>query len=231
MKNVLSVIVVLGVCFFNFTYSFASEIELKNLDLSTCYDVEQAERDLINGMRDVEEVHLESIQSNGGGGDNKMTIEQWDSIKSEATKGNILLTKDQVTLGYNHGHAAIVYQNCKKIIEAPGVGNLSTERDIDAWENFYTCKLMYPASPDFETRKSAADMAKEKYVGWEYAIAPSRSSTKYLNCATLVWRAYNDVGVVLGYANADTVTPRNLLEGGGLITIKVEANWNDTTEW
>lgn len=77
-------------------------------------------------------------------------------------------------------------------------------------------------------RYAAAEYAYNNLRGMSYAALAVRDSTYALNCATLVWRAYNSgVGTTLGYSGS-TVLPRNLAEGPGNMTIKIHANWSGT---
>ena len=43
-------------------------------------------------------------KSTGGSGSNKMTAYQYSQIEDVATKGNVIITKDNTTLGIQHGH-------------------------------------------------------------------------------------------------------------------------------
>lgn len=159
-----------------------------------------------------------------------MSPDEWDSIQEVATKGNILITKDSETSGYNHGHAAIVHTDCYSTVEILGLGYLSKEYNIDRWEGYTMVKLVYPAAASLSTRQAAADYSYSRYRNWNYAALPSVTSDSYLNCATLVWRSYNDAGVVLG-KTGNSATPKSLLQGGGNITCKAVANWQFGTEW
>ena len=68
----------------------------------------------------------------------------------------------------------------------------------------------------------------------KYSVLASVGDSKYLNCATLVWRSYNQLGLLLGYNFKDnkqiTCTPKALVEGPGNMTIKIQKNWPGT-DW
>ena len=163
-----------------------------------------------------------------------MTIKQWNAIKEVATKGNILLTKDDRTPGIDHGHSAIVYSDCSKVIEILGFNHSPQEYNIDRWSDYKTAKLIYPSSASFEERKAAANKAMNTFVNgdvdWVYAIIPSVDDPITINCATLVWRSYEAVGIKLGKFGFSS-SPESLLTGSGNIKCKVSANWSCDTKW
>lgn len=167
-------------------------------------------------------------RSAGGTTETKMTLEQYNQIEDVATKGNIIVTKDNTTLGVNHGHAGIVYENCTSTVEALGYFHLSQKQDLSTWKDHYQVRLYYPSDVAETDRYEAGDYAYSNLRGWSYQLLPSVNSTSNLNCATLVWKAYkNGANHTFTYNAADTVTPQNIVEWWGL-TQKVSVNWNGT---
>ena len=200
-------------------------------------DPEQLAKDAVATNVDPEIVIGEvpyEITRSGGGEDEEtsMSTTQWEAIKGQATKGNILITKDDNTPLITHGHAAMVYVDCSKTIEILGYGYTPQEYNIDRWGDYRTAKLIYPSSVDFDTRKAAADTAKTTFVdgNWTYYLLPNVNNTSQINCATLVWRSYNAHGLTLGKSGA-SATPQSLLTGAGGIICKVSANWACDTTW
>lgn len=212
------------------------------LSAYTC-DEEQLQRDAVATERDPEpvigEIPAGRVARSGGGEDedNSMTAEQWDAIEEQATKGNILITKDDNTPAITHGHAAMVYVNCSKTVEILGPGYVPQEYNISRWGDYEKVKLIYPDAVDFDVRKSAADEAYSTFVdieededGWSYYFLPNVNNASEVNCATLVWRSYNAVGLTLGKFGNSSI-PESLLTGAGDIICKVSANWSCDTNW
>ncbi len=167
-------------------------------------------------------------RSSGGDVETKMTLEQYQKIEDVATKGNILITKDNTTLGVNHGHAGIVYENCTSTVEALGYGEVSQKQNLSTWKEHYQVRLYYPSNVSESNRYAAGDYAHTSLRGWSYQLLPSVNSDSNLNCATLVWKAYkHGANHSFSYNEADTVTPQNIVDWWGL-TQKVSINWNGT---
>lgn len=260
MKKILSTVLV-GLCFATSTSTMASaknntyqeflKMQEENVSINEINDFYQKNREeLVMYTKDPEQAkkdaniidvdpepiigEISEVDEYGSGGNNddSMTSKEWNTIKEVATKGNILITKDDNTPIITHGHAAIVYSDCSKTIEILGFDYTPQEYNIDRWSDYKTAKLLYPASADFEKRKAAADKAKTTFVDgeWSYELLPNVTSSDSVNCATLVWKSYNSVGVKLGrFGNSST--PESLLTGSGNIKCKVSANWSCDTKW
>lgn len=183
------------------------------------------------------------LSSDSGGGDvTPMTPDQWTTMKNAADKGDTLITKDQWWGPINHGHAAIVYESYSKTVEHTGDG-LSAVYDINKYANAYTLRDYYPSGTTGDTRRAAADYAKNYLVNKQYdAIADINSST-YVNCATLVWKAYKYKGITLDYFPiymssggypvkiCDTVFPSTIVEDTSM-TLWEGVNWpGGDNEW
>lgn len=59
-------------------------------------------------------------------------------------------------------------------------------------------------------RIEASNYAAANLVGWQYNVIASRTSTDRMNCATLVWKAYNYAGVDVCAPGTGTVKPSDL---------------------
>lgn len=173
-------------------------------------------------------LETEGTKSIGGSGSDKMTAYQYSQIEDVATKGNVIITKDNTTLGIQHGHAGIVYENCYSTIEALGYGYESQWQLLSTWKDHYQVRLYYPGDVTEENRYNAGDYAYNNLRGWSYQVLPSVTSGSNLNCATLVWRAYNNgAGKTFVYNSAGTLIPQNMVEWWGM-TQKVSVNWAGT---
>jgi len=163
-----------------------------------------------------------------GGGDSEhesMTNKQYDQLVREATKGNVLITKDNTNLGIQHGHSGIVYENCKSTVEALGYGKTSQEQKLSSWRGCYQVRLYYPDYVDVNNRAAAGNYAYNYLRGWSYQVLPAVTSTASLNCATLVWKAYkHGAGIQLPYNNLGSLIPQDMVELW-YMTKKVSINW------
>ena len=185
----------------------------------------------VNDIITEETIVLETsnnTRASGNSTGNKMTAAQYQQIEDVATKGNVIITKDSTTLGVQHGHSGIVYENCYSTVEALGYGEVSQWQLLSTWKNHYQVRLYYPSNVSENNRYAAGNYAYNNLRGWSYQVLPAVDSSSNLNCATLVWRAYkNGAGTTFTYNAAGTLIPQNIVEWWGM-TQKVSVNWSGT---
>jgi uncharacterized protein YycO len=131
--------------------------------------------------------------------------------------GDILLTFSTHTLGWHHGHAGLVIDAEKeKVLEAAILGSDSQVLNIRHWRNYADVTVLRLKDTDMETRQKIADFADENLRHTPYKLtsglfgekAPEPSEEIGVQCAYLIWYAYQHFGVDL---DAD---------GGRLVTVK-----------
>lgn len=171
-----------------------------------------------------------AVINSDGDGSSKMTSSDWTYMKGRADKGDILVSKDQTTyvlwvVGVNHGHAAIVYTDSSRTVEALGDPYTSDDYDISRWSNRYTMRDYYPTGTTATLRANAANYAYDNLQGKPYSVTASRTDTSSLQCANLVWQAYKSQNIVLDYALAGWATPMTFVQDSDL-TLWGGVNWS-----
>ena len=147
-------------------------------------------------------------------------------MRDKADKGDILVSKDSTTFGVNHGHAALVYEDSAYTIEAPGGDEKSDKYTIYRWRKRYTMRDYYVTRTTGTLRRAAADYAFDNLRGWDYYALPKCTNTSELNCATLLWKAFNSQGITLQKTGAGGCTPICFVEGSPKTTLWAGVNWS-----
>ncbi|WDV47444.1 YiiX/YebB-like N1pC/P60 family cysteine hydrolase [Clostridiaceae bacterium M8S5] len=171
-----------------------------------------------------------SDSSGGGGSGKKMTEAQFNSLKSYADEGDMLVTKDSKTWFVNHGHAAII-SDCpsngdKYIVQAIGPDVRSKREKVDSWAKYYKVRIYHRNSASLSQRRSAGSYAKYNLVNKKYSAFPSVGSSS-MNCATLIYKAYKSVGIKLKTSKfffTTTMYPNDIV-GDGRNGIEIKINW------
>lgn len=116
--------------------------------------------------------------------------------------GDILITKATHTLGWRHGHAAIVTDaNTGETLEAVTYGCESSFQNVSKWEKYPSLLILRPK--DEKVAKNAAKFAKNKLVGVDYGLfvgllSKDKQDMEVIDtthCSHLVWQAYKAVGM------------------------------------
>ncbi len=150
-----------------------------------------------------------------------MSPTQWAALLNVVEPSDILVTKDCTTTVINHGHAALACGGNKTVehfgpkgVGIPGATGLSTHANIDeVWYHCKSCRLYeVPEADSRDIKQDIADEAIYRFVGWEYELTANKYSSEKVNCATLVWRAYDHFGITLGHLWTDTVIPSDFVE-------------------
>ena len=157
----------------------------------------------------------------------RMPSSAWNTIKGKIYKGNILISRDQSSAWglFNHGHAAIAYDR-DTTVEALGTkSGPSNSYNSNWWADLVQVRLYMENVTSGDTVQNAAgNFAYNSLKNIPYETLASCSNTKTLNCATLVWHAYNSTGVVLDKYLGYTCIPKTLVEDKKL-SLKEQYNW------
>lgn len=166
-----------------------------------------------------------------------MSDTDWGNIYRAALTADIVVTKDYVTLGVDHGHSALMASGTTTVEHygpandnVPGANGLSDEYSFaNLWKHTKTCRVYGYDGITGSQRSSIANYAKKNLTGWEYSAAASRTDGNKMNCATLVWKAYNSVGITLnGYWNgflSYTMLPSDFVEQNPNLSMKASVGW------
>lgn len=137
----------------------------------------------------------------------RISNEHWEFMEETFRKGQILITDDATTLGYSHGHAAIMYSTTHTVEHlGKNTTAYSGYYNVSWWQSFDTIKSFNYS--DDQVMNDAADYAYNYLQGKEYNVIADRTSNK-VNCATLVWKAYNSEGVNIVNSTSGTVKPQD----------------------
>lgn len=188
------------------------------IDPPTAIDCEK----LLYATQNEDEVDLSvcSTSSSGSSTGTPMTPTQWARFKEVVDAADILITKDDTTTGFVHGHAAIVCNNSNYTVEALGYDyNRGKSIRIDiahTWSNRGTVRAYsVPYAREYGYETDVADYAESELRGISYYhFAPLSTSGQITvtNCSTLVWFAYQRaIGYQIVSASSTTCLPQDLL--------------------
>ena len=175
--------------------------------LQVISELNQSKVDEITQMKEQSVGDL--IESNTRG---RTTTIEWQNY------GDILVTLDSKTLGWNHGHAGIVDFNKNRVIEAnPGEGVQSKLSYNKYWKSVNTDEL-YVGGASQSNYKTAVNYAA-KQIGKPYTIMTTLSNTDKWYCSKLVYKAWLSAGYNVGDHYKDSawkydfigVTPKQIL--------------------
>lgn len=131
--------------------------------------------------------------------------------------GDVLITKATHSIGWRHGHAALVVDAEKRItLEAAVWGENTAYQDVRKWESYPTLiQLRYRKNPDVS--EQAVTFAKQQLNNIPYGLLTGMvQKTKIVDkvtktqCAHLVWYPYLTQGLDLDSDGGWLVTPNDL---------------------
>jgi uncharacterized protein YycO len=141
--------------------------------------------------------------------------------------GDILITKATHSLGWRHGHAAIVTDAAKgETLEAILLGNPSLLQNVSKWRNFPSfIHLRLKDHENVDTDKIAV-YAKNEILGVPYGLltgipVKAPDNIKKTQCAHLVWYPYEHFGYDLDSDGSWLVTPKDIANSNLLEVVQV----------
>lgn len=157
----------------------------------------------------------------------RISDSSWEFMKETFRKGQILITDDASTLGYSHGHAAILYSTTYTVEHlGKNTTKYSGYYNVSWWQSFDTIKSFNYS--DTVVMTNAANYAYNNLRGKEYNALANRTSDK-VNCATLVWKAYNSQGVNIVDSTSGTVLPVDFDTSSKISWVR-SVGWNNV-DW
>lgn len=140
--------------------------------------------------------------------------------------GDILITKATHSIGFRHGHSAIVVDaEGHKTLESILLGYNSDYQSVDKWRGYPSfIQLRLKPGMAIDENISEEELGKlvgafaEKYTyGIPYGLlsglpikSPLPEKIKKTQCAHLVWYAYNNFGIDLDSDGSWLVTPKDI---------------------
>ncbi len=148
--------------------------------------------------------------------------------------GDIIITLSIHSLGWRHGHAAIV-TNAEKgeTAQAVRVFENSDFGTVHEWVEFPLVAVLRVKDIDEATQNQVAEFVSENMIGIPYSLSAGiiggRNTEKDLfttHCAHFVWYAYKCFGIDLD-TDGGIVTPKELLNSEKLEIVQVYGNIMD----
>lgn len=141
--------------------------------------------------------------------------------------GDILITKATHSLGWRHGHAAIVTDAEKgETLEAILLGNPSILQNVSKWRTYPSfIQLRLKDSENVDPEK-IAEYAKAEILGVPYGLltgipVKAPDNIKKTQCAHLVWYPYDHFGYDLDSDGSWLVTPKDIANSDLLKVVQV----------
>lgn len=146
--------------------------------------------------------------------------------------GDIILTLSIHSLGWRHGHVAIVTDAGKaQTVQAVMMGKESNFGSLAEWTGFPLVAVLRAKNTDSETRAKIADYAAENLIGIEYSLfsdifgkGNGDELPDSTHCSHLVWYAYNKFGIDIDSNGGNTVTPYEILHSEELEIVQIYGN-------
>ena len=150
-----------------------------------------------------------------------MPTSVWREFKSQLRNGSILISQHSYTLGFQHGHAAIisgVYNSNSNdplnrtiyFTEHPGGGNLSWRKELHNSPNLWWRRQLGVASynvNDLAIMERAGEEARMPYMlNKPYSVFGYKDVISNFNCSSLVWTAYRrSSGIDIGSSSPNVL--------------------------
>ena len=149
--------------------------------------------------------------------------------------GDIIITLSIHSLGWRHGHAAIVVDAEKgTTAQAVMLGEKSAIGHIGEWREFPLVAVLRPKNVSTEIIDEVVAFTEEKLIGIDYSLMSGIFSGRDENtipttthCAHYVWYAYKCFGIDIDSNGGRIVTPKEILNSDKLEVVQVYGNIKD----
>lgn len=149
--------------------------------------------------------------------------------------GDIIITLSIHSLGWRHGHAAIVVDAEKgTTAQAVMIGEKSAFGHIGEWRDFPLVAVLRPKNVNTEIIDEVVAFTEEKLIGIDYSLMSGILSGRDENiipttthCAHYVWYAYKCFGIDIDSNGGRIVTPKEILHSENLEVVQVYGNIMD----
>lgn len=144
--------------------------------------------------------------------------------------GYILLTKATHSLGWRHGHAAIVTDAEKsETLEAIILGSTSQLQNINKWRIYPSFIMLKLKDTPQDTLNAVAEFAKDNLSDIPYGLTvgitskknPSPENIKSTQCSHLVWYPFMQYGYDLDSDDSWLVTPKDIANSDLLEVVQI----------
>lgn len=141
--------------------------------------------------------------------------------------GDIIITRSTQSLGWRHGHAAIVIDaEHGKTLEATVWGMNTSKQSIDKWEDYSTFIVLRLKNRSELTTDKIVKFAEKNLYNVPYGLLtglPKKSPQEIVKtqCAHLVWYLYNRFGFDLDSNGSWLVTPKDIVNSDLLEVVQL----------
>lgn len=141
--------------------------------------------------------------------------------------GDILITKATHSLGWRHGHAAIVTNAAKgETLEAILLGNPSILQNVSKWRTYPSFIQLRLKDSEAADPIKIAEYAKKEILGLPYGLltgipAKAPENLKKTQCAHLVWYPFERFGYNIDSDGSWLVTPKDIAHSDLLEVVQI----------
>lgn len=153
---------------------------------------------------------------------------------ADLQNGDILVTLSIHSLGWRHGHAAIVVDAEEgTLLQAQMIGEKTNLSSISEWRELPRVAVLRPKNTDPKIIDQLVDFAKENYVGIDYSlfadyipnnISEETKIPKKTHCANIVKTLYGIYGIDVDSNGGRMVTPNEIFQCENLEIVQIYGN-------
>lgn len=154
---------------------------------------------------------------------------------ADLQNGDIILTLSIHSLGWRHGHAAIVVDAAAgRTVEALMIGEKSCLGTTFQWRQYPLVAVLRARNATEELQNNIARFAADNMTGLDYSLTAGviggRNTEKtpiFTQCAHLVWFVYKAFGINVDFDGGPAITPYDILHSDELEIVQVYGNINE----
>ncbi|MCH5191274.1 MAG: hypothetical protein J1F23_03830 [Oscillospiraceae bacterium] len=151
---------------------------------------------------------------------------------ADIQNGDILITLSIHSLGWRHGHAAVVVDAQRGITaEAVMFGKKSSYGKVKDWKNYPLVAVLRLKDADESIRNEIAQFTDENMIGIYYGLLAgviwgrnTENIPVTTQCAHFVWFVYKNAGIDIDSDGGTVITPKDILESENLETVQIYGN-------
>ena len=142
--------------------------------------------------------------------------------------GDILLSFSTHSFGWRHGHAGIVLDD-NRTLECKVIGKKSSLSTVSHWRNYSNYALLRVKNISDFQRNQVVYYTENHLNDIPYRLLGSmffHSSNSYkkkgfgVNCSSLIWYAYDSIGIDLNSDGGTFITPKDILDSENIEVIQ-----------
>ncbi|MDD4565692.1 MAG: hypothetical protein PHE79_09510 [Eubacteriales bacterium] len=158
-------------------------------------------------------------------GENGQPVKGFEIL--DIKNGDIFITKATHSLGWQHGHAAIVTDASEgETLEAIHLGESIIFQNVEKWKTYPSFIQLRLQDYDSVEAMKIAEYAKKELLGLPYGLLtgiPQKAPDKLkrTQCSHLVWYPYNRFGYDIDSDGSWLVTPKDIANSEYLEVIQV----------